>query len=160
MNPRYSGVPCLTHGCSVESNMTFGITSETLDLSLCSELEEMHILDVFPQEQDLAPISSITSINLRKIILDYVPSDPMEKITWDPLLCVRWPHFDDELCELADRLRLSGHRHILEVVFRMERFGFGSEVEKREFLPKFREKGRVRVVEVQVEEPVGRADMR
>jgi hypothetical protein len=58
--------------------------------------------------------------------------------------------FDDMLCELIDRLQKSGYTHILEVEFRA---GYvepedGESLGDQGILPKFREKGRVSVIEV------------
>lgn len=50
---------------------------------------------------------------------------------------------DDVACGLADKLRMLGSADALEIVFRV-----GTEVveENEKFLPKFREKGRIRFV--------------
>ena len=144
--------------CSI-TDRTFGRSSKTLDLSLCPELQEVHICSIYPQQQDVASISSITSTNLRKIVLNFLPTAPWQNITWDPLVGVQWSHFDDMLCALTDRLRLSGHQHILEVEFRMEPMDLETGVDSPEFLPRFREKGRVRVSQVYRGASVSRADM-
>ena len=52
---------------------------------------------------------------------------------------------DDTLCELVDRLRASGLRHTPEVEIRSQGAEFGEEWCER-LLPKFKEKGLVRLV--------------
>lgn len=47
-----------------------------------------------------------------------------------------------------DRLRLSGYRHTLELEFRVESVNLDEEECHKRFLPKFKEKGLVRVVEI------------
>jgi hypothetical protein len=51
------------------------------------------------------------------------------------------------ICGLADRLRVSGCKHTLEVEFRAQFADLDEEVDYDGFLPKFKEKGRVRIVE-------------
>ena len=114
-----------------------------LDLSRCPELRQLEILVMHPREQELVTISSITSTNFQKIIFS-----PPITTWWDPLTenpC--WVQFDDVICELADRLRMSGTKHTLEVKFRTGVVKFDGE-EHSEFLPKFKEKGRVKIVSI------------
>lgn len=68
-------------------------------------------------------------------------------MTWNSILSVGWSHLDDMVCELADRLRLLGGRHVLGVEFRLGFEGFETVVDEPELLPRFREKGRVRMLE-------------
>ena len=68
---------------------------------------------------------------------------------WDFLLSNRnWISFDDMICGLVDRLRMSGYKHTLEVVFRAQLVDLDEEVDHDKFLPRFKEKGRVKIVEI------------
>lgn len=58
----------------------------------------------------------------------------------------RWTLFDDVLCALADRLRALGCSNTLEVEIRVGVLEIGGEESHAEVLPKFKEKGLVRVV--------------
>ena len=84
-----------------------------------------------------AIISSITSINLSKIVFAL------------PHLTMRlghpnWMDFDGWISALADKLRKLGNKQTLEVEFR-----FVPVVsDLKGFLPKFRERGRVRIVDL------------
>ena len=90
-------------------------------------------------------ISSITSTNFRKLI--FVPIPPLielESLLEDPC----WIPFDDMICRLVDRLRVSGYSNTLEVEFRLMFIDPACEARHREFLPKFKEKGRVTVTKL------------
>ena len=55
---------------------------------------------------------------------------------------------DDQLCELVDRLRRMGHRHTLEAKLRFKISGDDvSGIDFTVFLPRFREKGVVVIVD-------------
>ena len=98
-----------------------------------------------PRKEEEVLISSITSTNLRKLVITWWISH----IEWDFLLFnLRWISFDDVICGLVDRLEKSGYRHTLELGFRAEFVDLDEEVDHQEFMPKFKEKGRVRIVEV------------
>ena len=58
-----------------------------------------------------------------------------------------WALIDIHICELVDRLRATGYRHVLEVELRLTETGDPGEYDFTEFLPKFREKGVVIVVD-------------
>ena len=83
-------------------------------------------------------LSSITSLELRKIIF-----------TTDTTY--NWgiqPSIDRQLCELVDRLRVMGHRHTLEVEFRMMADGDGhGDCEFSKLLSEFRERGVVTIID-------------
>ncbi|KAF9648089.1 hypothetical protein BDM02DRAFT_3269711 [Thelephora ganbajun] len=120
-------------------------SKSTLSLSRCPELCQLEIITMHPQEQERILISSITSTSLRKIIFAPVT----KRITWGLL----WDHpcwmpFDDMICGFVDRLQASGYKHTLELEFRVNSVELGEEVHRKDFLPKFREKGLVRIVEV------------
>ena len=117
----------------------------SLDLSRCQELRQLDITLLQPQERERALISSITSTNLRKLTF----TSWISHIEWDFLLHnPYWTPFDDVICELVDRLQKSGYKHTLEVVFRAEFFNLNEEVDHDKFLPKFKRRGRVRIVEI------------
>ena len=54
-----------------------------------------------------------------------------------------WKALDDEVCELVEKLRVLGYEHTLELEFHSD-----PGADRRGFLPKFREKGRVIVAPV------------
>ena len=90
-------------------------------------------------------ISSITSTNLRKLI--FVPIPPLIQLEYlmdNPC----WIPFDDTICRLVDRLRVSGYTNMLEVEFRLLFIDPVREARHRTFLPKFKEKGRVTVTKL------------
>lgn len=94
-----------------------------------------------PSERELALISSITSTNFRKVIFSPdVSGFLLDERYWLP--------FDDTICGLVDRLRASGNKHTLEVELRVRIEEFGGEGYQAWFFPKFKEKGRVRIVAV------------
>jgi hypothetical protein len=93
----------------------------------------------------VVPISSITSTNLRKLTF----SSLVPLLMWESLLDnPSWTPFDDMVCGLVDRLRASGYANTLEVEFRAVFVEPGEGMHHEKFLPKFKEKERVRVVEV------------
>lgn len=115
-----------------------------LDLSHCTELQEMRIGTTCPERADTTLISSIASTNLERIVF----ASDREDLTWNSLLGHQfWPLFDDIVCSLVDRLHLLGYQRTLEVEVRA-RGSMGSKrgMNDLEFLPKFREKGRVRIL--------------
>ncbi|KAF9645186.1 hypothetical protein BDM02DRAFT_3189917 [Thelephora ganbajun] len=113
-------------------------------LSRCPELRQLEITTIFPQEQVRFLISSITSTNLRKLVLSQLISPHGENILENPC----WAPFDDVVCGLVDRLQVSGYKHTLELEFRTNFVELGDEVHCEDFLPKFQERGSVRIVEV------------
>lgn len=119
--------------------------SPTQNLSRCSELHQLEITMTHPGNRERILISSINSTNFRTLIF----TSPITCLKWDSLWdnpC--WPPFDDMVCGLVDRLRMSGCRHTLELEFRAEFVELDGKVYHKEFLPRFKEKGRVRIVEI------------
>ena len=115
------------------------------NLTRCSELRELEITRLPPHEEERRLISTITSANLRKII--FTPQD--SRLDWDLLRHhYWWPPFDDMICGLVDRLQVLGHKGTLEVVFQAVFVDLeNKKVNHERILPKFKEKGRVRIVE-------------
>lgn len=96
-----------------------------------------------PREEEWSLISSITSTNFQKLIF------AVPHLAWDSYFnnpC--WIPFDDTICGLVDRLRRSGYNHTMEVELRGDIVKMGEVARSHEFLPRFKEKGRVKVVEV------------
>ena len=98
---------------------------------------------MYPREQQRTFISSITSTNLRKLVLTLSSTTIRREVLYDS----SWEPFDGMICGLVDRLQALGYKHTLEVEFRANCVELGGEMRQENFLPKFREKGRVRVVE-------------
>ena len=116
----------------------------TPDLSCCPELRQLEIASSYPLEGEQTLVSSITSVNLRKIVFKHPNSRNLRYLLSEPA----WGLFDDVICELVDRLQEQGLEHTLELEVRVEFTEFGDERLQQEFLPKFKEKGRVRMVSV------------
>ncbi|KAF9648099.1 hypothetical protein BDM02DRAFT_2349858 [Thelephora ganbajun] len=122
-------------------HLTIGPSSfeSTSSLSRCPELRQLWTSRAFPQEGERILISSITSTNLRKLVFPQFWPDFLKNTCWVP--------FDDMICRLVDRLQASGYKHILELEFRACFEVLGEEVHVEDFLPKFQEKGLVRIVD-------------
>jgi len=90
-------------------------------------------------------LSSITSVELQKII---VPARYMRNSRIFALRIEAWDLIDEQLCELVARLGWAGYRHTLEVEVRFaEVEDDPRKYEFTEFLPKFKEKGIVTIID-------------
>ena len=110
-------------------------------LSHCRELRELEISLPYMPGDEMTLFSSITSTNLRKIVL------PLRYEFGMPLVSCfeRYPQaLDDCLYQLVQRLRRSGYKHRLELAFQTIEVPDDEVFE--EFLPKFREQGRVKLI--------------
>jgi len=90
-------------------------------------------------------LSSITSVELQKIIVlaRYIRNSRIFALRFEA-----WDFLDEQLCELVARLGWAGYRHILEVEVRFAEVGGDPrKYEFAEFLPKFREKGIVTIID-------------
>ena len=129
---RYEHYPTQCLGSPVFSIPTLGNLSELRELTCSSS---------FLVSEEVSLISTITTTNIRKIVFDLLLPGHLEDRFWSSL--------DTELSILVDRLRESGYEHVLELEFR-DRPGFAQEASNAGpdwFFPKFREKGRVNVME-------------
>lgn len=97
-----------------------------------------------PEEEERTLISSITSTNLRKLVLG-IRSMRFGREDF-PSFNSYFASLDDTLCGLINRLQMSGYKHTLEVEFRTPIVELDEEVRHEKFLPKFKEKGRVRIM--------------
>ncbi|KAF9647254.1 hypothetical protein BDM02DRAFT_3117393 [Thelephora ganbajun] len=111
----------------------------TLSLSRCLELRQLEIGSGLPHEEERAFISSITSTNLRKLVFSRPQPNFMEDPCWTP--------FDDTICGLVDRLQASGYKYTLELELQADSVELGEEAHHKDFLPKFKEKGLVRIID-------------
>ena len=60
----------------------------------------------------------------------------------------RWGFVDEQLCGLVDRLRTAGYNRTLEVKLRLAKYeGDPGEYDFTKFLPGFREKGVVTIID-------------
>ena len=109
----------------------------------CPELRELEYFDLSSRKTLEATTSSITSLNIQKIIF----STPLACYASRPLEESRWPTFDDCVSALADKLFKMGYKETLEVEFRFEPV-FMNQTNRKKFLPKFREKGRVTIMNI------------
>ena len=113
---------------------------------LCfSELREVEFSALYPIETYQATISSIASINLSKIVFS--------SRSWTTTLDIfqslfHWVDFDNCISALADKLRKLGNKQTLEMEFRFELVPLDQPRDLKGFLPKFREKGRVRIADL------------
>lgn len=119
------------------------LANPAVGLSRCPELRRLTVAVVRPQEGEQTLISSITSTNFQRLILVAHPS-----ISNSDLDNAYWRPFDNTLCGLVDRLQSSGYKHTLEVELRADIVNIRGEVTHEKFLPKFKKKGRVRIVEI------------
>ena len=104
-------------------------------LSHCPELRRLELCAIIPSGAERAIISSIISTNIRTIALvSITPRTPLGNRWWQPL--------DDVMCELVDKLCVLGYEHTLELEFH-----FDPSTDHEGFLPKFREKGRVKILD-------------
>jgi len=129
----------VSHHQHKQPNFTVNLTP---DLSHCPELRQLELGLMYPQEEEMILVLSIASTNLRKIVFaPHWPTMELKDLMDDP----RWVPFDDTICRLVDRLRVSGYVNTLEVEFRLLfSIPAGDACHKR-FLPRFKEKGRVTV---------------
>lgn len=88
-------------------------------------------------------IASITSTNLREIVF---PTRYGSQKQGDPAFVGYYGTIDDSLCRLVERLRRSGYKHRLDMVFHTWEVPDYEGKYYKEFLPKFREHGRVKFV--------------
>ena len=100
---------------------------------------------VWPTSSHSAPILSITSTELRKVVfrVRYVLNratlaDGTEK----------WTSVDEQLCGLVDKLRARGYHHILEVELEFSKIVcHPGKHDPTHLLPEFRRKGIVTVID-------------
>ena len=112
-------------------------------ISNCRGLCELEIsLPSLPQDE-VSLFSSITSTNLQRIVL---PTRYGFERMGDPVFAPYYRSIDDCLCQLVGRLRRSGYKRRLEVVFRIKDVPDDEQVFE-EFLPRFREQGRVKIMQ-------------
>jgi len=93
-------------------------------------------------EDQVSLITSITSTNLQKIVLS---AQYGFKRKGNPAFESYYQTLDGCLCQLVERLRGLGYEHRLDVVIRISEFPDDKRVFE-EFLPRFREQGRVKLV--------------
>jgi len=113
-----------------------------LTISNFQQLQELQLTVELPNSAHEVLLSSITSTKLRKIIF---LASYMHKFF---LFTREWALFDEQLCQLMDRLRPTGYHHTLEAELRLTeiRRDF-DQCDFTMFLPKFREKGIVTIVD-------------
>ena len=113
-------------------------------LKSCSGLRELAFA-IYPmgsRSTELHLLESITSTNMRKItLMPHVGEDG-----WHPS---HWSSLDMVLSNLVDRLRASGYKHTLELEFRLgpKSAGLYPIIGLNTTLPRFRERGRVTVLD-------------
>ena len=109
------------------------------------QLRELELVVIWPSSAHEVLLSSITSNELRKVIFSMGSAigprsfaQRMEE--WNLVI-------DKQFCGLVDRLRATGYSHTLEVVLRLMEFADPGGYDFVEFLPKFREKGVVVIID-------------
>lgn len=93
-------------------------------------------------------LTSITSTNLRKIVIPTRLLHPWFGVD-DPSSTSYYAIVDNSLCQLVERLQGFGYKHRLVVVFNLwqgDIYGH-EEMDFEELFPRFRERGRVKVVD-------------
>jgi len=108
-------------------------------LSNCRGLRELQVSLPALAQDEISLLSSITSTNLQKIVLS--ARYGFER-SGEPAFAAYYQEIDDCLCQLVERLRRSGYKHELEVALHI--CGVPEDEKAlEEFLPKFKEQGRV-----------------
>lgn len=117
---------------------------DPLTLKDCPELSCLEIFTIVPRQAEHTVISSITSINLRTItfLLD-TQAFPLHDLVDRSH---HWNTLDNILCALVDKLRTLGHKHTLELRIQLESAKLNAGIRFRGLLPKFKERGRVRIL--------------
>jgi len=128
--------------CPMDPRMTrhnsFTDVDGPLTLSHCRELRELEIRVWHLGTVELNLISSITSMNIQKISL--TSSLGFEGFSADHTY---WTQLDNSLCQLANKSRRK-----LEMVFgEVEAGARDTKPDFQKYIPRFIEKGRVRVVD-------------
>ena len=109
------------------------------------QLRELELVAAYPRSANNALLSSITSIELRKVTF---LGNYTRDLSMFGLVMQEWTSFDEQLCRLVDRLRTVGYRHILEVELRpTDIWCHPEKCDFTKFLPKFREKGVVTIID-------------
>ena len=113
-------------------------------LSHYPTLCRLEFFTIAPDETERIVISSVTSINLRTIAFLPAPGGfgsytlVAQPYYWEPL--------DNVICGLVDKLCSLGYKHTLELEFLFESARFDPDLDFAGLLPKFRERGRVRIL--------------
>ena len=138
---------CFVSRSMLERRLTGRLRSQVgapVTLSHFPELRELEFSVLQPTTRHRDTVSSITSVNIRKIIF----SHPLIAATLQALTNnTDWKSFDDCVSALADKLRGLGNKQTLEVELRTGSIVLDPLVDYSGFLSKFREKGRVSVVD-------------
>lgn len=111
------------------------------------QLQELGLMVTLPLSIYRTIFPSITSIDLRKIVILMKRGSNWMFLRW----MQSWVSnaVDEQLCELVDRLGGMGYRHTLEVELRSTLTEEDlSAIDFTELLPRFREKGVVTVIDV------------
>jgi len=112
-------------------------------LSHCRELRELELYAAHPAHVTETLIASIVSTNLQRIVFS---ARALAEMLASPSFVSYHSTMDNSLCQLVDRLQGSGYKVILEVVFQTRGLGEREEeLDLEKLLPKFQEKGRVRI---------------
>jgi len=117
-----------------------------VSLSSCRELRylKLKLHPLSPSSTDHKIISSITSVNLRTII--FTPN--CQGLAHRALLCRRaWAPLDDVMCGLVEKLRTLWYDRTLELEFRFQFATLYPDLDYPAFMPRFRENGRVTILE-------------
>lgn len=109
------------------------------------QLQELELVVTWPSSPHKV-FSSIASIELRKVIFPVRYINDWEIFAQQTEAGVL---VDEQLCGLVDRLRAMGYRHTLEAELRLIEIGDDPEMyDFTIFLPGFREKGVVTIIDV------------
>ena len=109
------------------------------------QLRELELVVTWPESPNNALLlSSITSTELRKITF-------LVRFMYNSGFAQRmeqWGFIDEQLCGLVDRLHTTGYNRTLEVKLRLAKYrGDPGEYDFTKFLPGFREKGVLTVID-------------
>ena len=109
------------------------------------QLRELEVKMILPNSIYTVLFSSITSIELRKIILLTTSINYWGNFRWG---VKGWTFVDEQLCGLVDSLRVMGYSHTLEVELRLPDIRVDPGGHLTMVLPKFKEKGVVTMTRI------------
>jgi len=121
--------------------------SDCPTLSHCRKLRELELYVILPTRVAKSLITSIKSTKLQRITFS---AQGLAERVASSNLARSCDAIDDSLCQLVERFRESGYKRTLEVEFRawgQAEWELGLDF--RRLLPKFEEKDRVRIVQMQ-----------
>ena len=129
----------------VLAQILHALTEGAPTISDFRQLRELELVVIWPSPPHKVPLPSITSTKLRKVVfrVKYVLNSATLAQGRE-----RWALIDEQLRGLVDQLCAAGYPHILEAELRFAKVvGHPVECNLADFLPEFRKKGIVTVID-------------